>query len=623
LPATRRRAERGGEGPSAPVGAPRPIPAGDDPFGVHLPTSASGPAVDPRLEGVLRQIADRIHAAAEAHERAYHQRHGSNRGRVIGAISEVAAEGREAVNDGVDQVLDLWHQVRGGGGEATPAAPRVDAHVEMPPLTIWEEPLGHLARAHAAIRRGDPAVAEHDLAALRDSCARAQARFHQYMDRVGAGADTTASALEGVVMASTMAISMLSGAAMVGASTVAVGALSGAGAMAATAVMGGARRGSEMRHGLRREMDLLGLIETAGQEGLSTMVSALLGGVASRRMFTTIGRRAAATMTAEELAQLPVAPGASLDELGRAAATRLQHVWVETRSVGLQAPVSVALRAALSDAQRPRSIGELVERVGAELAMGGGLAVIITLLLGHGRTAPRAGAPHAGAAPPPASGGHAAPAPHPAPAPGTRTAGERNAVLPPAPSAPRPPAHVMEMPAVPAHSQAGDPVPAAWLAGPVRAGGPRQPNHVQELPMALPPPRQTQHGLAPPTDVALEPTLVQPGTEPTLVQPGTEPTLVQPGTEPTLVQPGTEPSPAISPLRDTPGHRGPGEVGYLLQAYRALNSVDPAAAEQLLRGRGFDSVAELLVYEQRAAAYWSRMRAEAGTPDPSLNKPPR
>ena len=173
--------------------------------------------------------------------------------------------------------------VRGGGGEATPAAPRVDAHVEMPPLTIWEEPLGHLARAHAAIRRGDPAVAEHDLAALRDSCARAQARFHQYMDRVGAGADTTASALEGVVMASTMAISMLSGAAMVGASTVAVGALSGAGAMAATAVMGGARRGSEMRHGLRREMDLLGLIETAGQEGLSTMVSALLGGVASRR----------------------------------------------------------------------------------------------------------------------------------------------------------------------------------------------------------------------------------------------------------------------------------------------------------------------------------------------------
>ena len=61
----------------------------------------------------------------------------------------------------------------------------------------------------------------------------------------------------------------------------------------------------------------------------------------------------------------------------------------------------------------------------------------------------------------------------------------------------------------------------------------------------------------------------------------------------------------------------------MLQAYRALNSVDPAAAEQLLRGRGFDSVAELLVYEQRAAAYWSRMRAEAGTPDPSLNKPPR
>ena len=178
--------------------------------------------------------------------------------------------------------------------------------------------------------------------------------------------------------------------------------------------------------------------------------------------------------------------------------------------------------------------------------------------------------------------------------------------------------------------------------------------------MALPPPRQTQHGLAPPPDVALEPTmlmpgteptmlmpgteptmlmpgteptlvqpgteptLVQPGTEPTLVQPGTEPTLVQPGTEPTLVQPGTAPTPIDSPLRNTPGYRGPDEVGFLLQAYRALRSVDPEAAEALLRGRGFESVADLLAYESAAAQYSKRLRLASGAPDPrdlmSLNQ---
>jgi hypothetical protein len=119
-----------------------------------------------------------------------------------------------------------------------------------------------------------------------------------------------------------------------------------------------------------------------------------------------------------------------------------------------------------------------------------------------------------------------------------------------------------------------------------------------------------------------EPTMLMPGAEPTMHMPGTEPTLV-PDAEPTLMTPGNEPTVVMGATPAAPDHRRRGQVGYLMQAYLALERVDPAAAERLLRDRGFGSFAELHAYEQRLSAYWAQMRAAAGKPDPSLNKPHR
>lgn len=396
--ARRTRAHHSRRSSRSPSVGPAPVvPGGAGPSGVRPTATEAAAETDPQLERILRQIADQLHSAAEAHERAHHQRHGSAQGRIVGAVSEVFAEGREALSEGYDQVLDLWNHARGNSASAgaPAAAPPVDARVEMPSQTIWEEPLGFLARARVSLGRGEREEAMHELAALRDSATRAHLRFRQYMDRVADGAGAAATSLQGVVALSTMALSILSGAAVVGAGAVAVGAMSGAGAMLGTLATGGAQRASEMRHGLRREADLLGLIESAGIEGLTTMVSALLGGEVSRRMFAALGRRLAATITAEQLAHLQLGREVPLEVLGSALATRLQHVAVSAVSAALQAPVSVALRTVMNDPQRPRSVGAFVDRVVHEMVAGGVLAIVMTLLLGHGRAAPRVVEPSA------------------------------------------------------------------------------------------------------------------------------------------------------------------------------------------------------------------------------------
>jgi hypothetical protein len=490
-------------------------PAGhDDPFALH---QAPAGQHNPGLQRVLHQLEDLVHAAAEAHERAYRQRHGADA--LVGAVSELSSDAHEMMSSAAsaasDEVWGLWDRLRGrpqpaSGPAAAPARP-AEGLTEMPPLTIWEEPLRDLARARAASARGDGAATQAALEVLRASYTAAHQRFTRYMERVANGAEGASNRLANFQSLCTMALTMA-----VAPAGLAVSVATGAGL---NYIQGRAQQDMEVGLGMRRQVDTLELLRNAGAEAATTIVGAMLGGPITNTLYGRLGARLAPALNAEQRAMFGLI-GPEAAEAGRLIARRLLRAGIEALSAIVQAPFTAALRTILASHDRPLTITELIDRILTEVWQGGLTAAIIAMITHQpgARVVAGSGATRV-----------------------ERPAGTRSAIAPPAPVA-RPANHVMQMPAVPPGVHAGQAQPAGWHAGPVTAARPA--NHVVAMP-AVPAdvhPGQAQpagwhagpvsEASAPPPaghahDVGHEPTLLSPAGPdmPTPRDVGHEPTL--------------------------------------------------------------------------------------------------
>ena len=355
----------------------------------------------------LRRQCDRIHGYAMA-DRAAHQRlatlrYGSGlENRAVGRVSETAAAVGDAVGDtwlgrAIDQMRpeDEGAETTDSHGNTTrgpvvrDVTPHrnIDASVELPPLSIWNEIFTECNVVFAAIGRFEGTPTETHLHAcrtafnlLKDKYEHCSQRVTEYRDRTEHGGDLAADGLRGVVAVCAIVATICSGGIMgaalgtaaagtTGGLAITAAASAGTGAVFA-ATTGVAGQASEIAHGERDHFDAGRIFADTVTAAVTTFIGTFTGGLGSRLL---------SRMLANHLA-------------GAAATPALRAAFAQTRGVQFIAdflsgagltPLNVALNHAIArirgthDPRHPMTLESLAHEVYDEMIRGGVMNVLM------------------------------------------------------------------------------------------------------------------------------------------------------------------------------------------------------------------------------------------------------